>query len=169
MPHPSPTIALLTTLLLALALAPLVGADQSFSAHALRGVTRVAVTVEGVPADAGRYGLTALGVEQQIAARLTAAGLEVLPARQAASDRTAGLLQVKLTANLNFYSYYHYALSFRLQRKVPLDAEGASFIGETVWSRGQSGVLNPSDLARLYEVAGVLTEAFIAAQDADNG
>lgn len=169
---PSPVPHSTGPLLLALfALLFVVGAragENAFTAHALRGVQRVTIAVEGIPTDGPRYGLTAAELEERAAAQLSAAGLEVIDTATAVREPGASQLRLRLTANLNPYAIYHYALSVRLERKLPLDPSGTSFIAETVWSEGQSGVLNPSDLPRLYAVAAGLTATFLAAHGQQN-
>jgi hypothetical protein len=146
----------------------MVGAADGFSANTLAGVGRVQVDVEGIPADFSRYGLTAEEMRQRVEARLVAYGLAVVDAAGARSHADAAQLLVKLDTNRDQYSMYFYAVSLRLKRKVPLDTSGTSWAASEVWSEGQHGILNPSDLKRVYGYVDGLVDTFLAAYGRDN-
>jgi hypothetical protein len=147
------------------AVAPAAGDD---SANALRGLTRLAIAIEGVPADFARYGLTAAELERQVEERLTAAGFEIVDAAHAQADAAVGQLRIKLTTVTDLYAYYSYALSAAARRKLPLAPDGSAWVSQEVWQQGVSGILNPSDLKRVYGLVDDLIDAFIAAHDAHN-
>ncbi len=142
-------------------------ADPGFSAGALRGVARVEVHVEGVPDDFARYGLQAAELRQRVRDRLTGVGLTVLE-DAAAADDDASRLTVRLHTNQDPYGLYSYSLALRLARKLPLPAGSGAFISDTVWSQGRNGVINPTDLRRMYGYVDELLDAFLAAHGRDN-
>ncbi|MCB1749415.1 MAG: hypothetical protein H6977_14360 [Gammaproteobacteria bacterium] len=160
--------SLLPGLLLCVTLTSATHAADTFSANALAGVGRVQVEVEGVANDFARYGLTPDELRRRVEARLAAYGLPVVDAAGARSHADAAQLLVKLTTNRDQYSMYFYAISLRLKRKVPLDASGTSFAAQEVWSEGQHGILNPSDLKAIYGYVDTLLDAFITAHGRDN-
>ena len=151
---------------LSVALAQASDAEQ-FAAHALRGMQRVNVAVEGVHPDFARYGLRAVEMRQRIEAKLTAAGLEVADDTMAASDAAVGQLRVKLTAVESSYGYYSYAIALQARRKIPLSADGG-FVAQAVWNNGQSGISNPSDLRKIYLLVDELLVGFVSAHGSDN-
>lgn len=140
---------------------------EPFAAHALRGMHRVNVAVEGVNADFARYGLGADELRRHVEARLTAAGLETADDASAQSDATVGQLRVKLTAVESSYGYYSYAVALQARRKIPLSADGG-FVSQNVWANGQSGISNPSDLRKIFGVVDELLTAFVSAHGSDN-
>ena len=140
---------------------------EQFAAHALRGMHRLNVAVEGVNADFARYGLGAVEMRQRIEAKLTAAGLEVADDTVAASDAAVGQLRVKLTAVESSYGYYSYAVALQARRKILLSADGG-FVSQAVWNNGQSGISNPSDLRKIYSVVDELLTGFVSAHGSDN-
>lgn len=139
---------------------------QDFSAQPLRGFGPVNVAVDGVERDYARYGLTADELRRHVEAGLTTAGFTVVDDATANRDASVGQLRVKLRAVLSAYGFYSYALAFEARRKLPLTAGG--FTSQSVWSTGQSGVLNASELPRLIGVSDTLLAAFTAAHGADN-
>lgn len=151
---------------LSVALAQASYAEQ-FAAHALRGMQRINVAVEGVNADFARYGLRAVEMRQRIEAKLAAAGLEVADDTVAASDAAVGQLRVKLTAIESSYGYYSYAVALQARRKIPLSADGG-FVSQAVWNSGQSGISNPSELRKIYSVVDELLASFVSAHGSDN-
>lgn len=153
--------------LLLLAALPALGHADTFAAHALRGMTRVNVAVDGVQADFARYGLTPGEVRAHVEQKLGAAGVQVADDATAEREAGVGQLRVKLTAVASSYAFYSYALALEARRKLAL-GEGGGFVSQNVWSTGQSGVVNPSDLRNLYAVIDTLLANFIAAHGADN-
>ncbi|MGE0858264.1 MAG: hypothetical protein AB7I01_02860 [Gammaproteobacteria bacterium] len=142
------------------------GAAQDFSAQPLRGFGPVNVAVDGVEPDYARYGLSADALRRHVEAGLTAAGFTVVDDAVASRDAGVGQLRVKLRAVLSAYGFYSYALALEARRKLPLAA--GSFVSQSVWSTGQSGVLTSSELPRLIGVSDTLLAAFTAAHGADN-
>ena len=57
----------------------------------------------------------------------------------------------------------------QVRRKLALGGDGHGFVSQRVWSRGQNGVINPSDLPNLYGYTDTLIAGFIAAVGVDNG
>jgi|GEM_PF-3334828 hypothetical protein len=146
----------------------LIADDNSFQAGALRGVTRVTIKVEGIAAKFERYGLTEAKVTQQLNTRLTDYGLDIVDLNTASSDPGSSQLLIKLYANQDSFAFYSYSLSVKLNRKIPLSADGTAFVSQTVWSKGQSGVLNPSDLPRLYDSLDTLVSHLLNEHGRDN-
>lgn len=144
-------------------------ANQGFSALALRGVAAVTVSVEGVRRDYARYGLTADELQARLTSRLAAAGIEVISETAANTDPRASQLRALVTAYEGSYSLISYRVAIELQRKLPLDASGQSFVAQTVWSQGRGGILNPSDLTRIYGYADELLDHFVADYGTQNG
>ena len=142
-------------------------AAQQFASHALRGMHRVNVAVEGVPADFARYGLRADELRKHVEDGLSAAGLQVADDAAAQSDAAVGQLRVKLTTVTSTYGYYSYAVSLQARRKIPLSADGG-FISQNVWSDGRSGISNPGELRKIYPVVDELLNGFVGAQGSDN-
>ncbi len=166
--HSRRVIALLAWLVSWSCLTQVVAQDQSFGAQALRGVTAITVTVEGVDRNYSRYGLTADELKTRMESQLTAAGLRVINVNDAASDPQASQLLAHVTAYEGSYSLISYRIGIELKRKLPLDASGQNYIAQSVWSDGRSGILNPSDLPRLYGFATELLQHFIAAYGTSN-
>ncbi len=154
-----PLLILAVTLVLSVSSAAAVG--DAFSAGALRGVMRVNVHVEGIPAKYERYGLTAEELGRNTERRLREYGIDVVDEQAAREDREASQINVRLWANEDTFAQVSYRVSVMLKRKLPLDRDGQAFVAETVWSDGQSGLLNPSDLPRIYAYVETLIEHFI--------
>ncbi len=142
-----------------------------FSAFTLRGVRTVAVQVDGVHADFARYGVVGERLAAQVEARLRAAGVEVVSARQAHELPHAALLEVTFRVQHHAHDYLHYypyAVSVKLKQKLPLPSAEQAFVAETVWSDGRNGVEAPIHLSRLNGYVLALLEHFIADLEADN-
>lgn len=133
----------------------------NFSDSALRGVKRLQVRVEGIPAQFERYGLTASELQTNTEKRLAAYGLQVLDATTALADKTASQFFIKLYANQDTYSNYSCRVAVTVKRKLPLDPQGNAFVSEPVWSNSQNGLLNPSDLTRVYGYVDTIVSQFI--------
>ena len=143
-------------------------ADVPFENQALRGVAEVTIAIEGIEADFERYGLTASELRERVEARLRDYGLPVIDAATAREKPGAAQLLVRVRTNRDQYMMYFYAVSVRLMRKVPLDTTGTSFTAGEVWSEGQHGILNPSDLKSIYGYVDTLLGQFIGAHARDN-
>jgi hypothetical protein len=143
-------------------------AADNFSTQALRGVDRILIAVDGISPNFARYGLTATEMEARIATRLGATGIAVVAKTDAEADPAASQLRVALTAHENLYGLFSYRVAVEIQRKVPLDREGSSYVAQTVWSAGHSGLLNPSDLNRIYGSVDQLLDQLINAHGAQN-
>lgn len=137
-------------------------AEPTFGGQTLRGISAVNVLVDGVERDFERYGLTAGELHRQAVARLGASGIKVVDASAAASNAGVAELKVNLKTNKDPFAFYSYHVAVQLKRKIPLDPEGHSFVTEMVWSRGQNGVIVPSDLKRMYGYVDTLLGEFIA-------
>jgi len=135
--------------------------------NALRGVSRLHVTVVGVDANFARYGLTAPELRRRVEQRLASAGLGVADEASAASDAAVGELRIKLTAIESSYAFYSYALAVQCRRNVTFGPD--SFVPHAVWSRAQNGVINPSNLQDVYGYADGLVTAFLLDHGVDNG
>ncbi len=140
---------------------------EPFAADVLRGMQRINVAVEGVNPDFARYGLSAEEMRRRVEDKLSAAGLQVADDAAAQSDATVSQLRVKLTAVESSYGFYSYAVALQAKRKIPLSAEGG-FVAQNVWSNGQSGISNPSDLRKIYPVLDELVAGFLSALGSDN-
>jgi hypothetical protein len=156
-------------LALALFVAGPAGAEtEPFSAGVLGGVARLHVAVEGVPDDFARYGLTADELARRARLRLDHYGIEVVDRATALADPAASELRIKLNANEDPYAFYFYRIGIELRRKRAITGTAAGFVPEIVWSEGQSGVINPSDLPRMYGFVDALLDKFIATHDRQN-
>ena len=149
---------------LSLALCLTVGRLQAGEpdASGLVGVAQVNVVVEGISPDFARYGLKADELKRRIESRLRAANINVVSQSTSASEPATSQLALKLTANADANAFYFYGLSMQLKRKLMLGNGDQAFIPQKVWSRGKSGVLNPSDFRRIYDFAEELAERFIS-------
>ncbi len=142
-----------------------------FSFQTLRGVKTVAVHVRGVDPDFRSLGFEAVSLQAAIETRLRAAGIEVIDTAQAVARADAALLEVAFTVHDHtgdYFNNYPYAVSVKLKQKIALPGGGGSFVGETVWSDGRSGLEQPSHIARLGDYALALLEHFIADLQAQN-
>ena len=167
-PFTTRTYAIGLAALLVACLAAPAGADDAFGAKLLEGVDLVAVSVKGIHPDFERYGLAADTLHDKVAARLDAAGLPVVDTATALQSPKAGQLVVELVTNKDQYAFYFYAVSVKLNRKVALGSDGGSFAATEVWSKGQHGVLNPSDFKAVYGFVDELVGQFLAAHGRDN-
>ena len=140
----------------------------TFSAKVLLGVDRLYVAVDGIPAKFERNGLTAGELRKRTEDRLSAYGIEIVSEAVAVKDNQAAQLLIKLNANEDASALVFYRVSVQLKRKLPLDATGQSFISETVWSDGRSGVIDPFNLGNVYGYVGEILEKFIAAHGRHN-
>ncbi len=143
-------------------------AADNFSAAALRGVTTISVAVDGVDRNFVRYGLTTEKLRDQSSEQLARHGLTVVDERTAAADAAASQVSIRLRTATDSYGMYSYGLSVRLNRKVPLDSSGTAYVPSTVWSEGQNGILNPSDLPRIYDIVYKLLDQFVQAYNRHN-
>jgi len=160
--------AVLFTALLTLFAGAIHADDDAFGASPLAGVASVQVAVSGVPDDFARYGLTAAEMRGRVVAHLSRYGLPVIDAAQATREPHAARLDVRFDANRNPYAFYHYGISLRLLRKLPLGEAAAGFVATEVWSTGQHGIIEPADMKPIYGYLDTLVERFVAAHGHDN-
>lgn len=165
---PRLSISVILFVLLTIAGGACMAEVDAFNDGALRGVKRITIKVEGILDKFARYGLAAEKLREDSARRLTEYGLEIVDGAVAQSDVAASQLGIKLYANEDSFAFYSYKISLKLKRKIPLDREGQAFVAEAVWSKGQSGVLNPSDLPRIYDYVSAMLEDLIVEHGRDN-
>jgi hypothetical protein len=121
-----------------------------------------------VPDDFARYGLTADGLHRRIAATLAGHGLELVDAAAASHDARVARLHLRFDANRNPYAFYHYGISLRLLRKLPLDGPQSGYVAAEVWSAGRHGIIEPADMKPIYGFAEELVARFVAEHGRDN-
>ena len=144
-------------------------AEEEFAAGTLRGLHRVQVVIEGIAPDFERYGLSAAELRHRVEAQLTAAGIVVANESTAQSEADVGQVRVKLNTVEAVYSLYSYAVTVQVRRKLALGGDGHGYISQPVWTRGQNGVLNPSDLPQVYGFSEALIAMLVLAHGSDNG
>ena len=143
------------------------GAEE-FSGKVLRGIHRLHLSIEGIPAKFERYGLTEDELRRQAETRLSSQGIEVIGLDAARADRRAGQMRIKLSANEDSFAFYFYGLSVQVKRKIPLDTDGLSFTSQLIWSKARNGVVKPSELKAVYTWVDTIMDAFIAEHRAHN-
>lgn len=164
---PAARLSLRALLFMSMVMSVSAARAEQFTDHALRGMHRINVAVDGVNADFARYGLSAAELRQHVEEKLTAAGLEAADDTSAQNDAAVGQLRVKLTAVESSYGFYSYAVALQARRKIPLSAEGG-FVSQDVWSNGQSGISNPTELRKIYGVVDELLAGFLSVHGSDN-
>ena len=139
-----------------------------FSSNILRGIHRLHLSIEGIPAKFKRYGLIEDELRRQAETRLSSHGIEVIGLDAARDDHRAGQMRIKLSANEDSFAFYLYGLSVQVKRKIPLDADGISFTSQLIWYKGRNGVVKPSELKAVYAWVDTIMDAFIAERRAHN-
>ncbi|MEX2479261.1 MAG: hypothetical protein WD928_00225 [Gammaproteobacteria bacterium] len=143
-------------------------AADALSVNALAGIEGVQVAVVGIHPDFARYGLDADEMRRRVEARLADYGLTVEASAADTTDRKIGRLEVRLITNKDQFAFYHYAVSVKLERRIPLDEQNHAYGVQSAWSEGRHGILNPSDLGTIYGYVDELLGQFITAHDKDN-
>lgn len=139
-----------------------------FSYMTLKGIRTLAVEFTGLYPDYRRYGLEEAALRTAVERRLRTAGLQVVSRDEAVRLPGAALLRIETHANLVEYRYYSYAVSLKLKQKIPLPADPESFISETIWSTGATGIAEEYRLDKLNGEIDTLVEAFLKEHAAQN-
>ena len=134
--------------------------NDNFGGMTLRGLTKVAVSVDGIHRDFEKYGLTASTLKSQIETTLDNHGITVSDKQSLLNDPEVARLRIKINANENQYRFYHYGIRLELAQKIPMNENGG-YIAETTWTSGQTGVIMPMDLRRLGIYADDLVSMFL--------
>jgi hypothetical protein len=142
--------------------------DSEFSFMTLNGLLSLAIQVDGVPRDFERYGLAAETISQQTATALRDNGIKVLKFDAAKKEPQAGLMKIKLTAHENQYRFYNYGVSIEVKQKIPLNNPAGGFISGTVWKKGSTGVVLPTELRKMNSIIGELVAQFLSDHRAQN-
>lgn len=132
--------------------------DQFSSPNPLLGVQAVAVTVDEVRQEYGRYGLTTDGLKADLEQQLQTAGLQIIDASALSDTQNSALLKLRLRINENGY-YYSYGMNLSLWRKLAL--ENNAFTTIKMWSDSQVGAIQTGEFRRLDGVLDKLAESFI--------
>ena len=141
--------------------------ENPLGSMTLRGLTKVAVTVDGIHRDFEKYGLKAATLKSQIETTLDNHGLIVSDNASLLNDPKVARLRIKINANENQYRFYHYGIKLELAQKIPMNQDGG-YIAETTWTSGQTGVIMPMDLRRLGTYADDLVNIFLKDYHAQN-
>lgn len=151
MPKPSckPPVILVGIVALCFAL-PAYSEDAAadFSFMTLNGLSTVAVLVKGIHRDFERYGLESDVVKSSVEAKLKENRIAVVGLDDAKHLPNASLIEIKLTTNEDRTRLYFYGLSLAVEHKVPINDAGG-FVSRRIWSRGKTGLVDPSDLGRM--------------------
>lgn len=145
--------------------------ETDFSLATLKGVRTMAVRVDGVYPEYGRYGVDAGRLQAAIEARLRNAGVDVVPIAQAHSAPDGSLLEVAFRVHHHAHDYLHYypySVSLKLKQKLALASSSESFVATTVWSDGRTGLEQPIHLDRLNDYVLGLLDRLIADLQAQN-
>lgn len=133
--------------------------DADLTYMTLNGLRSLAVQVDGVPKDFTRFGLDSETILMSTAEKLRENGIEVVDLQAAKLTPDAGLMRIKLKANENQYRFYHYGISIELKQKIPLNNPAGGFISGTIWRRGKTGTIMPTDLRQMNDhIAGLVAE-----------
>lgn len=140
--------------------------DAQFSSpNPLRGIEAVAVTVDEVRQEYGRYGLSTNGLKLELEQQLQAAGLQVIDANAMKDTPNSALLKLRLRINENGY-YYSYGMNLSLWRKLAM--ENNAFTTVRTWSDSQVGAIQTGEFRRLEGVLDKLAQSFIQTHNQQN-
>jgi hypothetical protein len=142
--------------------------DPDLTYMTLSGLRSLAIRIEGIQKDFTRFGLDADTVLKVTTGVLRGSGIEVVALDTLKTAPAAALMRVKLNANESQFRFYSYALSIELKQKIPLNNPAGGFISGTIWKRGKTGTIMPTDLRRMNEYIAELVAEFIKDYQAQN-
>ena len=145
------------------------GDDNSNFGHmTLNGLQAIAVKVDGIHRNFMRFGLDRETVLQTTTNILHENGLDVVDLAQAKSIPDAALMRIKLNANENQYGFYYYGISIELKRKIALDNSAGGFISATIWQKGNTGIVMPTEMSKINALISDLLASFVNDYHAQN-
>ena len=134
----------------------------------LNGIGQLAVDVEGVRDDYSRFGLKANEIRDRTIAVLREHGIDVVDADTMSQNPDAALLRIDLNAHENLYRFFLYGLTIEIVQKVPLNNPAGGYVSQIVWQKGQTGMVMPTDMRRLNDIASELLVKFLEEHHAQN-
>ncbi len=147
----------------------LAGDDNSeFDHMTLNGLQALAVEVNGIHRNFARFGLDSETVLQTTTNVLDENGLDVVDLERARSTPDAALMRIKLNANENQYGFYYYGISIELKRKIALDNSAGGFISATIWQKGNTGIVMPTEMRKINALISELLVNFVNDYHAQN-
>ena len=133
--------------------------DSSFGYKTLSGLKSVSVRVEGMRRNFKNLGQVGTGIQAFTEEKLTLSGLQIVDIDIARIEPGAAFLRVNVTTNENQYGFYYYGVSVELKRKISLNNPAGGFITGTIWKKGSTGVVMPTELVKIrVAIDGLLTQ-----------
>lgn len=139
--------------------------SELYGGSPMQGISTLAVVVNDIRADYGRYGISSEDLRNSIKAQLETAGFRIIETSALASTSGAGLLKLRVKINENGY-YYSYGMNLSLRRKVGLEGSGFTTVG--VWSDSEVGSVQSNEFRRLGRVTDTLLNNFIQTHQRQN-
>ncbi len=147
----------LVFLVLVLLTVPAGAVDSELTRKTLVGLKGVAVVVENMPAEMGKYepsfdkaGLTAPQIKQTVEARVRAAGIPVVSGQAWLDTPGRPILYIRINAHETARYQFAYSTHVGLKQLVHLEANPALKTLAATWSMDMTG---KSDLGRLKLVS----------------
>jgi hypothetical protein len=142
--------------------------ESAFDYMTLNGLTTVSVNVEGMRRNFKNLGLDESVILASAEAELASSGIQVVDIEAARLIPSAAFLRIKLTTNENQYGFYNYGASVELKQKIALNNAAGGYISGTIWKQGKTGIVMPTELAKISVAISELLMQFIADYRAQN-
>lgn len=159
MRRPRPSPLLLLALLLALgsvrAAVPAGGAP-------LRGIDTAAVHIEGLTGEVRSSRLNEERLRSLLAGRLSRAGLRVVGVDEIGKYPRGALLTLRVSLTRSPYYFFLYGINLTVHSKQALDGDRDVYTSVKTWSDGQVGMVQPTEMNKIRDLARELTDRFVA-------
>ena len=149
--------------------------DSEIARQTLKGLAGFNVIVEDLQPNllkyekyAKEFDLNKARIQRDIEARLSAAGIPVLPSEKWQKTPGRPVLYVNVNTHENEKYWFAYDIKLEIRQVVSLEANPAVKMLATTWSINITGIANIGKLNVIPDEVGVLTQRFIQAYRAMN-
>ena len=151
------------------ALVPARAAALHHAQGVLGATDSLVLVIDGVDEQLAAHGLSRVKLEEAIASRLLAAGMQVVPEAALSARENAGVLRLRVRLNRAPYYFYLYNVNLTLNSKLPLNHGGDAFITTPTWSDGWVGALQPTEVGQIQDFAEELLARFLTQRAGERG
>lgn len=135
----------------------------------LRGVDSVEVVFDGVQREWARYGFDESALRQEIARRLSQAGMDVVGPAAASHEPPTARLVIRIRRNVTQYRWDSFAVIGRVQRRITDTAQPGPQIWELVWRDWRIGAVEAFNTRQLHDRVLEVVDDLVADYRAQRG
>jgi len=128
-------------------------ATDDFEYGTRKHLDTVALTIKGIPRDAGSWNIIRKALKTELVDRLSAAGIRVIDPAELPHHPEADIITLQLTLNRGPYYFYLYGLNMVVRNRLALSPQNSGSTTIKTWSETRNGMLMPGELGNILNMS----------------